>query len=139
MFEGAIFAIRPEYQSNPDRLAQAAHSLREILYPFWSRQIKEVPDKKEEALKKYGSVHIDKAFVEKVGRVYGQLNDLAHHGGTSSNPGFSDFTVSNFEQLLAEFERVMRRALTRQMDIHGEIEQVLSGDPTQIILDNPTA
>ncbi len=130
MFEGAIFAIRPEYQSNPDRIAQAAHSLREILYPFQS---------KEEALREYGSVHVDKAFRDKIGRVYGQLSDLAHHGGKSTNLDFLNFTISDFERLLADFVRVMQQALTRQMDIHEEIEQVLSVDPTQIILDNPTA
>ncbi len=36
MLEGAIFAIRRECGENPDILAQAAHSLREILYPFES-------------------------------------------------------------------------------------------------------
>lgn len=130
MFQGAIFAIRTECRNNPDMIAQAAHSLREILYPFKS---------KEEAIREYGSVHTDKAFVEKIGRVYGQLTSLAHHGRNSKNLDFINFTISDFERLLDEFVRIMRHALTRQMDIHGEIEQVLSGDPTRIILDNPTA
>lgn len=34
MFKGAIFAARIECRSNPDWVAQAANSLREILYPF---------------------------------------------------------------------------------------------------------
>ena len=38
MLEGAIFAIRRECRENPDMLAQAAHSLREILNPFKSRE-----------------------------------------------------------------------------------------------------
>ena len=126
MFRGALFAIKLECRSNPDRIAQAAHSLREIIYPFWSPQVKSVSDKKGNALKKYGSVFVDE---EAVGRAYNQLNDLAHHRSTSTN----------FDQVIANFVRVMRQALIRQMDIHGEIEQVLSGDPTQIILDNPTA
>ena len=46
MFRGAMFAIKLECRSNPDRIAQAAHSLREIIYPFWSRQVKSVSDKK---------------------------------------------------------------------------------------------
>ena len=128
MFRGAMFAIKSECRSNPDRIAQAAHSLREILYPFWSGRVKKVPDKKEEVLKKYGSVHIDKAFIDKVGRVYNQLNDLAHHRSTSTN----------FEQVIANFVRVMLHALTRQIDVHKEIDQILGRDPTQSFLDAPT-
>lgn len=151
MFEGAVFAIRPECGSNPDRVAQAAHSLREILYRFWNPQdqtetvekTKTVTDKKEEilknALERYGSVHIDKPFMRKVWRVYGQLTNLAHHGNTSSNRSFSNFAISDLERLLADFEKVMRGALTRQIAIHEEIDQILSDDPTQIIFDNPTA
>ena len=128
MFEGAIFAIRPECGSNPDRIAQAAHSLREIIYPFWSPQVKAVSDKnkKGNALKKYGSVFVDEEAVKKV---YDQLNDLAHHRSTSTN----------FEQVIANFVRVMRHVLTRQIDVHKEIDQILSSDPTQSILDDPTA
>ncbi len=129
MFEGAIFAIRAECQSNPDLIAQAAHSLREILYPFWSDQVETVPNKRE-SLKEYGSVHMDKAFIDKVGRVYGQLCDLAHHGSTSTNLDYSSFTISDFERLLAEFQRVMRDILKRQTDIHDEIDQFLSGVST---------
>ena len=151
MFEGAVFAIKPECGSNPDRIAQAAHSLREILYRFWSPQEQTETvdntntgtDKKKEilknALERYGSVHIDKPLMRKVWRVYGQLTNLAHHGNASSNRDFSNFTISDFERLLAEFQRVMRDILKRQTDIHEEIDQILSEDPNQIILDNPTA
>lgn len=125
-FEGAIFAIRPECGSNPDRIAQAAHSLREIIYPFWSPQVKSVSDKKGNALKKYGSVFVDE---EAVGRAYNQLNDLAHHRSASTN----------FEQVIANFVRVMRHVLTRQVDVHKEIDQILSSDLTQLALDTPTA
>ena len=119
MFEGAIFAIRPECQGNSDRISQAAHSLREIIYPFWSRQVKSVSDKKRNALKKYGSVSVDEEAVRKV---YKQLNNLAHHRSTSTN----------FEQVIADFVRVMLDALKRQIDIHKESDQILSGDPTQL-------
>lgn len=126
MFQGAIFAIKTECRNNPDMIAQAAHSLREIIYPFWSRQVKSVSDKKGNALKKYGSVFVDE---EAVGRVYNQLNNLAHHRSTPTN----------FEQVIADFVRVMQQVLTRQIDIHVEIDQILGGDPTQLALDNSTA
>ncbi len=126
MFRGAMFAVKPDCRSNPDRIAQAAHSLREIIYPFWSPQVQSVSDKKGKALKKYGSVFVDE---EAVGRVYNQLNNLAHHRSNSTH----------FEQVIAEFVRVMQQALTRQIDVHKAIDQILSDDPTQIILDNPAA
>ena len=38
MFRGALSVLEDE--NNPDRIAQAAHSLREILYPIMSRRIR---------------------------------------------------------------------------------------------------
>ena len=139
MFEGAIFAITLECQSNPDRIAQAAHSLREILYPFWSPQVKNVSDKKEKAFIEFGSALVDDAIMQEAGRVYGQLTNLAHHSGTSTNPDFLDFTISDFERLLADFERVLRESLKRQTDLHNQFDQILSAGPNEFILDNPAA
>ena len=62
MFRGAVFAIREECKSNPDRIAQAANSLREILYPFLSIQVKQVSSKRMDAFKNFGSVTVDKNF-----------------------------------------------------------------------------
>ena len=50
MFQGAVFVARIEARGNPDWIAQAANSLREILYPFWSKQGK-LPGGKAEALR----------------------------------------------------------------------------------------
>ncbi|MCX6353765.1 MAG: hypothetical protein NTZ78_02530 [Candidatus Aureabacteria bacterium] len=138
MFRGAIFAIRVECRSNPDWIAQAANSLREILYPFWSSQARTVASKKREALIGYGSVLVDDVLMREVGIVYGLLNDLAHHGSNSTSLDFSTFTISDFERLLADFERIMQDALMRQIDLHKEIDKILGSNPTQIILDNPT-
>lgn len=132
MFKGAIFAARIECRSNPDWVAQAANSLREILYPFWSRYVDGITDRKAEAFKKYGSVRVDENFIQDINRVYGLLNDLAHHGSTSQNLDFATFTIADFENLLLRFERVMRDALMRQIDIHQEIDRILSNDPLQI-------
>ena len=148
MFEGAIFAIKPECRSNPDMLAQAAHSLREILYRFWSSQDQSEPvddskGTKEEvlrnALDRYGSVHIGKALFRKVWKVYGKLTNLAHHGDTPHNQDYSNFTISDFERFLDDFQRVMWEVLKRQTDLHREFDQILSYDPTEVILDDPIA
>ncbi len=123
-FRGAVFASRAECQSNPDWIAQAAHSLREILYPIWSPEYKEIVDKKKTVFEKYGSVSVDDRSIGAVGSVYGRLSDLAHHVRDAS-------TRSDYEQLLVEFEMAMRQALTRQLDLHREIDELVSSGPPQ--------
>lgn len=121
MFRGAIFASRAECRNNPDWIAQAAHSLREILYPLWSPRHESVPDRKEEVFQRYGSALFDTLIVE-VGRVYGRLSNLAHHYSVS-------VSSEEFELLLADFEVSMGQALTRQLDLHREIDQLIRGGP----------
>ena len=124
MFRGAVYASRAECRSNPDWIAQAAHSLREILYPIWSPTYKEIADKKKTVFENYGSVSVGDLIINAVGSVYGRLTDLAHHDRTAS-------TSSDYGQLLAEFERAMGQALTRQLDIHREIDEISSSGPPQ--------
>lgn len=137
MFRGAIFAIR-EAQNNPDWLAQAAHSLREIFYPCWSPRITTVPDK-EDVFERFGSVCADDTSLYKeLGSIYGNAMGLAHHGVDAPRLDFSNYTLPMFENLIARFETSMRRALTRQSDLDNEIDHFLSSDPSQIISDRPT-
>ena len=124
IFQGAIFASRTECRSNPDWIAQAAHSLREILYPLWSGRVKRVKVKKEEVFHRYGSTFFDGPLKITVGRVYGRITDLAHHKHSSSSG-------TDFQNLLTDFERYMGQALIRQLDLHDEIDQFLSKDPPQ--------
>lgn len=131
LFRGAIFAMRAECRSNPDWIAQAANSLREILYPFWSPQVKSITVKKSKALEGYGSVLVDE-IIQSVNTLYGRLNDLAHHGATATNFNFLEFSLSDFEKLLADFENVMRDALTRQLDLHSELDKILDSGPEGI-------
>jgi len=127
MFRGAIFAIRPECRSNPDLIAQAAHSLRDILYPFGDNDI----PKKEKAFKEFGSVWADGKLTQEIGRIFGFLSELAHHGnGRGNSVDFLTFSIIDFENLVTDFERAMTDALTRQIDIHAEIDQVLIENPT---------
>jgi len=112
MFRGAIFAIR-EAQNNPDWLAQAAHSLREILYHLNTTELNTT----EKFLKKYG-----------LGKIYGTLSNLAHHD-IKRNLDFSNYKISDFESLRNEFEtsmrRALRRALTRQSDVQHQIDEIV--------------
>ncbi len=127
MFRGAVFAAREECRSNPDWIAQAANSLREILYPFYSREVDGVPTNKKEVLEKYGSVHVDDTMITEMGKLYGKLNGLAHHGNADkSKIDFSAFTPQDFAGLLDNFEQVMFDTLARQVDVHNEIDSILA-------------
>ena len=132
VFRGAIFASRAECRNNPDWIAQAAHSLREILDPILrSRRgpgtgTVYIPDDKSTVFERYGSATVDSGLMEKVGRVYNRLSDAAHHNRTSS-------TVSDFEQLIDDFEESMGQALTRQTDLHNAFDRILGDDPSQVI------
>lgn len=127
MFRGALFVARSGLRQNPDWIAQSAHSLRDILYPFGS-----VAPNKIEALKQNGSVFgNDQNFIDEFGRIYGTLTELAHHGnGRGKSVDFETFKPSDFENIIADFERVMRDALLRQLDVHSEIDSMLDGLPT---------
>ena len=64
-----------------------------------------------------------------LGKIFGALNDLAHHGVTSDKLDFSSFTKSDFDNLMKEFEATMQAALIRPIDAHRRIDQFLSDGP----------
>ena len=128
MFRGAVSVSREECRSNPDWIAQAAHSLREILDPMMRSRSGPgsgtvyIPDDMSEVFERYGSASMDSVLREEVGRVYNRLSDAAHHNRNAT-------ALPDYEQLLIDFERCMWQALTRQLDLHGEIEEILLGGP----------
>lgn len=115
MFRGAIYAIREECRSNPDWMAQSAHSFREIIYQFSPRYSK---IKLVDALKLFGSVKTDDDnFKEKVARVRNKIEKVAHHR--------LELTIEEYTKLIEEYEWVLLRALDRQVDIHSQIDKFL--------------
>jgi hypothetical protein len=132
MFRGAIFAAKAEFRSNPDWMAQSANSLREILYPFWS-DYGGLADRKAEAFRKSGSVRADEDANQEVGKIWGSLNELAHHGnGRGTSIDFNTFGATEFGRLLGEFERIMFDRLAHQIDVHNEIDEVLAAGPESV-------
>ena len=123
MFLGALTAIEDE--NNPDRIAQAAHSLREILYPMMSGRVRKSLGARGNPFERYGSMFLEVGL----GKIFGDLNDLAHHGVTSNKLDFLNFTKSDFDSLLKDFESTMQTALIRPTDAHRRIDHFLSGDP----------
>jgi hypothetical protein len=131
MFQGAIFVARIEARGNPDWIAQAANSLREILYPFWSKRGK-LPGGKAEALRESGSVGADEDADAAIGRIWGSLNELAHHGNVAGKSvDFHTFTAEDFDRLLDVFERIMLDSLMHQIDVHREIDAILHAGPSE--------
>jgi len=114
LFRGAIYATRNECRNNPDWMAQSAHSLREILYPFYTRKNRVI-----NAFRSYGSVTTteEKTFITSVGEVYGKITDVAHHKSVS---------IEDYEKIIEDFQSVLRWALYRQVDIHNQIDEFFS-------------
>ncbi len=121
VFRGVIFAARKECRSNPDWLAQATHSLREILYPLHAGTYK--IDNKKSALEKFHVVNLKKAE-EVMGTLWNKLNEPAHHR-----------EIPDFPILLNEFEMNMLDALQRQIDVHYEIASLIAQGPPKSALE----
>jgi len=112
MFRGAIYGTREECRSNPDWIAQSAHSFREILFPWRTKE--------KEAFRSYGSVTVEEETSQNaLGTVYNKMTRVAHH---------EPISVDDYEKLIENFQRVLLRALDRQVDIHDQIDRFLSGE-----------
>jgi hypothetical protein len=132
MFRGAVFVSQTNLRNNPDWIAQAANSLREIFYHFHEKN----GVTKDEAFRKYGSVHgWKKGFFKKIADdVDNDLHELAHHGnGRNKNIDITNYTSSRFEKLLEDFEQVLAKLLTRSVDVHNEIDDILESGPDAIV------
>ena len=117
MFRGAVFAIRDECDNNPDRIG---------------RQVKKITNKKEKAFDGYGSVTVDQDFyLQNIEPLWKKLNDLAHHGVNPNDPNFNflSFKLSDFKKIIVEFEKNMNVALTRQLDVHRQLDEILATAP----------
>lgn len=126
LYQGAIFVLRDELKNNPDRFAQAAHSLREILYPFFSKQVHIVKFKKTQAFEKFGSVGFNLLKKSDLGRLYGKLQNIAHHR----------LIVNNFKEIIEDFIKVINIALASQIDVHKIIKKYLEKSPYEYIKNN---
>ncbi len=130
MFRGAVFASKAECRNNPDWMAQAAHSLREILTPILRSRRGPgsvyIPDNMREVFERYGSASVNSGVMDDVGRGYNRLSDVAHHNRNTS-------TISDLNQLIDDFERFMGQALTRQTELHDAFDRILGEDPSQVV------
>ena len=137
MFLGAVFVSQKKLRNNPDWMSQTANSLREILYPFYSRDADGIPTDKKEVLAQYGSAHAsNEQSINEMGRVYGHLNALTHHNNGKNKYDVDSFSESDFENLIGSFENVIFDVLSRQNDIHKDLDEIATAGPEIIIDDN---
>lgn len=132
MFRGAIYAMRPECRTNSDWIPQAANSLRHILLPFMGKT-KAAKIDMSPALVNYGSIRIDDNLRAEIAKLYSDTCHLAHYGYARTNSvEYKICTPKEFENYVARFERIMFEALTKQLDIHHEIDKILLKGPKDI-------
>lgn len=128
MFRGALYAMQPQNRVyNSDWMAQAAHSLREILYPLKDFS-------KGTEFKTFGITDNVDYHAEKVKWYYGFVSNIAHH--KPEEAGKSPLVTKEkrkpepisdtlFEKVVAGFENILFEILRRQIDVHAEIDVVL--------------
>lgn len=135
LIKGAFYAVRAECRTNPDWMGQAANSARDVLYPLFTEGASN--NNLIKLFKKYATNQNNKSKISNkefiktfndLDKIYKQLSDLTHHGtGLKgfSEKQFSDFSESDFENLLKDFTFVLRRAFTlQQIYIHTIIDLI---------------
>ncbi|MCD6121950.1 MAG: hypothetical protein J7K04_08935, partial [Spirochaetales bacterium] len=132
--------MRYEYrEENPDWMAQVAHSLREIIYPFHSSK------KRGMAFKNYGSTYDIEKSIQDSGRYYNFITNIAHHnfikaGQNSLIGGSKDnavkVTPEVFEIVVRQFAKILFAILRRQIDAHKEIDRIFEARPNNTIIAN---
>lgn len=127
MLAGALWVSDHRHRKlNKDWESQAACSLREIIYPFWSPRRKDAPDKGDAF--RFFAGHAD---VEKLDRIYVALNGKVHH---NARPDIEDEQeYRDFDQVKDEFMTVMRHALETQFDRNREIREIVSDGPERTV------
>lgn len=126
MFTGAIFAAQRECENNPDWIAQAAHSLREILYPFLAKDQEHSPVPERE-WKLYQDFREKSSAGKKMNKLWGRLNEFAHH-----RPAKRARTLKDFDKLLAKFQETMRHAQPVWAEMYKGLDAVVRVGPDEV-------
>jgi hypothetical protein len=138
ILEGAFYAVRQEFRSNPDWMSQSANSFREILYPYYSKKVKNVlflfidynhPNR----IAKINS----KDFVEvfsKINELYSIFQDITHHLVSPKSKYLQNLnrypTFEEFKGWIQKFVSYLFKALQlQQLFIHVLINTILKEKP----------
>src|SRR6056297_2350067 len=135
---GIYYAMRSECRSNLDWKSQAAHSARELVYPFLSRISK---GNLLKLFRKYSKQIREKENIKTENRVfvktldnlredYKELQDLAHHLIRPTSSRFKknilNFSDNDFEKLIERFFLNLKKTLRfQQIFIHNIIDFII--------------
>ena len=115
MFQGCLFLLEDECENNPDRIAQAAHSLREMLHSF----LRQNKGENREKIRLYGAVHEVEEIQNKAASLYDRLSKIAHHSHDTNMVSAVDL-----KDVVAEFEQFVDMLKT-QPEQNKEIDKIL--------------
>lgn len=130
MFKGALYLHQRGRGDSPDWIAQAAHSLREMLYPFRSRSggQKVVPKCK---FKFYQRLMKKSPVASRMRNLWSRLNVFAHHYRRKQLPKNIE---QEFEGLFAEFQLVTHQISSASTEMYEILDPILSGGPNGLPL-----
>lgn len=142
MFGGALFASRTECERNPDWIAQAAQSLREIMHPFHARTSPKdrdrakalgvVPAEKREL---YQALLEDLSIDKEADRLWRHLNSFSHHHRREEREDLPH-TRDGFTEVRRLFETVMGQIRPGQPESHGNLGEIALDDPDRLPAEN---
>lgn len=142
MFGGALFASRAECERNPDWIAQAAQSLREIMHPFHARTSPKDRDKaralgvvRAEKREIYRALLKDLSIDKEADRLWRHLNSFSHHHRREEKEGLPH-TRDGFIEVRRLFEAVMGQVQPGQPESHGNLGEIGLGDPDRLPVEN---
>lgn len=134
LIKGAFYAMRPECRSNTDWMSQAASSARDALYPLFSEGISS--NNLIKLFKKYAVSQNSNHNKQQNGEflntfsnldiIYKRLSDLTHHGTDLKGftpKQYSNFSESNFENLMSDFTVILGKAFSlQQIYVHAIVD-----------------
>ena len=134
MLEGASEVL--DNENNPERIFQAAHSLREILYPlmaFYDRKLRS-KRKNKGASQQYILDTLPHVFPEfdisKIKDIYSELCGVAHH-----SPRKKDYSVQELIKLIEKFVNLMsvitrlEEYKIRQLEDDSSVDSIIEKRP----------
>lgn len=135
LVKGAFYAARSECKTNPDWMGQSASSLRDVLYPLFSKEVGS--ENIFKLFKKYATEiknpnakdDFTKTFLS-LDTLYKTLNNLSHHGTKlrgMTEEQYLNYSERDFDKLTFEFVVILRKTLSlQQIFVHKIIDLILT-------------
>ncbi len=145
LYKGALQTMLPENRkTNPDWMAQSAHSFREILYGI--QFVKKITNRKviADVLKVYQEEKRAAELASKLFSLYEVFTHIAHHLADSNREigirkaleslgivadRFPIIDEQCFERLVGLLESIWIQSIPRQLNLHEQIDSIIRASP----------